>query len=206
MSEGVSKQVSTLKNFEEEVARKRSLAAALLEVKNRQANQDDVVVEMKETELARLELLGNEIRPLFDELPDDNDQFEFGMSNGKPPRLWIDMTAHVSMGHDRRTFRFLKDTRAGRVVLTESSKLELVADAIANYIAERVLERERILQGGWASLQLVEETVAEKERNRKKSAWLNSIWFALGFGISAGALYIWIVHNDWLVSLISQLK
>ena len=206
MSEGVSKYPSVVKNLEEEVARKRSLAAALSEVKNRQANQDDVVVDMKEAELARLELLSNEIRPLFDELPNDNDQFEFGLSNGKPPRLWIDMTAHVSMGHDRRTYRFLKDTKAGRVVLAETSKLELAADAIANYIAERVLERERILQGEWTSLQLVEETAIHNENNRKKSTRLNLIWFVLGFGLSAGALYMWIVHNDWLVSLTSQIK
>ena len=206
MSEGVSKHPSVVKNLEEEVARKRSLAAALSEVKNRQANQDDVVVDMKEAELARLELLCNEIRPLFEELPDDNDQFEFGLSNGKPPRLWIDMTAHVSMGHDRRTYRFLKETKAGRVVLAETNKLELAADAIANYIAERVLERERILQGEWTSLQLAEETAIHKEKSLKKSTQLNFIWFILGFGLSAGALYMWIVHNDWLVSLTSQIK
>jgi hypothetical protein len=206
MSEGVSKHPSAVKNIEEEVARKRSLAAALSDVKNRQANRDDVVVDMKEAELARLELLSDEIRPLFDELPDDNDQFEFGLSSGKPPRLWIDMTAHVSMGHDRRTYRFLKDTKAGRVVLAESNILELVADAITNYIAERVLERERILQGDWTSLKLVEETSVQKEKNRKKAAQLNFMWFVLGFGLSAGALYLWVAHNDWLVSLISQLN
>ncbi len=206
MSEGVSKHPSTVNSLEEKVARKRSLAAALSEAKNRQANQDDVVVDMKEAELARLELLSNEIRPLFDELADDNDQFELGLSNGKPPRLWIDMTAHVSMGHDRRTYRFLRDTKAGRVVLAESNKLELVADAIANYVAERVLLRERILEGEWTSLQLAEETAIHKEQSLKKSARLNLIWFVLGFGLSAGALYMWIVHNDWLVSLTSQIK
>ncbi len=206
MSEGVSKHPSVVKNLEEEVARKRSLAAALSEVKNRQANQDDVVVDMKEAEYARLELLSNEIRPLFEELPDKNDQFEFGLSNGNPPRLWIDMTAQVSMGHDRRTYRFLKDTKAGRVVLAESNNLELVADAIANYIAERVLERERILQGEWTSLKLAEETAIHKEKSLKKSKQLNIIWFILGFGLSAGVLYMWVDHNDWLVSLTSQIK
>lgn len=206
MSEGVNKHPSAVKIFEEEVARKRSLAAALSEVKNRRASQDDVVVDMKEAELARLELLGNEIRPLFDELPEDNDQFEFGLSNGKPPRLWIDMTAHVSMGHDKRTYRFLKDTKAGRVVLAESNNLELVADAISNYIAERVLERERILQGEWTSLKLDEETAIQKENRNKKSTQMSFILFVLGFGLSAGALYLWIVHNDWLVSLVSQIK
>ena len=91
-------------------------------------------------------------------------------------------------------------------MLAETNNLELVADAIVNYIAERVLLRERILQGEWTSLQLEEESAIQKEISHKKSTRLNLIWFILGFGLSAGALYIWIVHNDWLVSLTSQLK
>ena len=202
MSDSVSKHPSVVKNFEEQVARKRSLASALSEVKNRQATQNDVVVDMKEAEFARLELLADEIKPLFDELPDNNNQFEFGLSNGKPPRIWIDMTAHISMGHDRRTYRFLKDTKAGRVVLAESLDLGLVADAVSNYMAERVLEREKILEGEWTSLKLEEETAIHKQRSRTKSAWLNFTWFVLGIGLSAGALYLWLFQKDLLAPLL----
>ena len=206
MSDGVSKHPSVVKNFEEQVARKRSLAAALSEVKNRQATRDDVVVDMKEAEFARLELLADEIKPLFDELPDSNNQFEFGLSNGKPPRIWIDMTAHISMGHDRRTYRFLKDTKAGRVVLAESLDLGMVADAVSNYMAERVLEREKILEGEWTSLKLAEETAIHIQRSRKKSAWLNFIWFVLGAGLSAGALYLWLFEKELLAPLLKMFE
>lgn len=206
MSDGTSNQSSISKNPEEAVARKRSLAAALSEVKNRQASRDDVVVDMKEAERARLELLAEEIRPLFDDLPTDNDQFEFALTNGKPPRLWIDMTTQVSMGHDRRSYRFLKDTRAGRIVLEESSKLETVADAISNYVAERVLEREQILEGEWTSLRLVEATAAGKQRERRKAAWLYVLWFAVGIGVSLGAMYLWVNYKSVLEPFLSWLN
>ena len=190
MSEGVSNHPSVVKNFEERAAQKRSLAAALSDVKNRQASQNDVVVDLKEAEHARLELFGDEVRPLFEQLPDGHDQFEFGLSTGKPPRLWIDMTAHVSMGHDKRTYRFLKDTKAGRVVLAESHDLGIVADAVSNYVAERVLEREKMLEGEWASLLLNEETATQKMKAQKKSSWLNLLWFVCGFGVSAALFYV----------------
>ncbi len=197
MSEGVSNHPNVVKNFEERAARKRSLAAALSDVKNRQASQNDVVVDLKEAEFARLELFGDEVRPLFEQLPDGHDQFEFGLSTGKPPRLWIDMTAHVSMGHDKRTYRFLKDTKAGRVVLAESHDLGMVADTVSNYVAERVLEREQILEGEWSSLLLNEETAIQRAKGYKKSTWLNLLWFVSGFGLSALFFYVW-THQDIL--------
>jgi len=191
VSEGVSNHPNVVKNFEERAARKRSLAAALSDVKNRQASQNDVVVDLKEAEFARLELFGDEVRPLFEQLPEGHDQFEFGLSTGKPPRLWIDMTAHVSMGHDKRTYRFLKDTKAGRVVLAESHDLGMVADTVSNYVAERVLEREKILEGDWNSLLLNEETAIQRAKGYKKSTWLNLLWFVSGFGLSAMLFYLW---------------
>ncbi len=205
MSDGTNNRPTRLDTAKETFARKRSLAAALSEVKNRQASREDVIVDMKDAEHARLELLAEEVRPLFEELPDDNDQFEFALTNGKPPRLWIDMTTHVSMGNDRRTYRFLKDTKAGRVVLAESYTLAVVADAISNYVAERVLERAQILEGEWTSLRLTEATAIGKERSRKKAVWLNLIWFVIGFGSSLGTMYVWINYRSaielWLSSL-----
>ena len=206
MSDGTNNYPPVLNSTEEVVARKRSLAAALSEVKNRQVSRDDVVVDMKEAEHARLELLAEEVRPLFDDLPAGNDQFEFAITNGRPPRLWIDMTTHVSMGHDRRSYRFLKDTRAGRVVLAESNNLKVVADSISNYVAERVLEREQILEGEWSSLRLVEATAVGNERDRKKAIWLNLFWFAIGFGTSLGAMYFWINYQSAFEPLFSMVK
>jgi hypothetical protein len=99
-------------------------------------------------------MLADELRDVFADVPADSDQFLFQMSTGSQPRLWIDMTAFVMVGRDRRTYRFLKDTRLGRTVLLESASVDDVADLVTNYVAERIIERERELEGDWVSKRL----------------------------------------------------
>ncbi|WP_204315774.1 hypothetical protein, partial [Stenotrophomonas maltophilia] len=67
-----------------------------------------------------IEILAQDLKPVFDEVPADDEQWDFAISTGLQPRLWIDATAHVMMGRDRRTYRFVRDTRLGRSVLAES--------------------------------------------------------------------------------------
>jgi hypothetical protein len=59
------------------------------------------------------------------------------------------MTSFVVLARDRRTYRFLKDTRLGRTVIQETAKLEDMADTITHYVAERIVERERAMEGDW---------------------------------------------------------
>jgi hypothetical protein len=127
----------------------RSLRDAIREVRTATAERSDVVVELRDAERARLEMLAEELRAVFNEVPADDEQFIFTVAAGTPPRLWIDMTSFVVMARDRRTYRFLKDTRLGRTVILESAKLEDVADNITHYVAERIVERERALEGDW---------------------------------------------------------
>src|SRR5262249_47505632 len=60
-------------------------------------------------------------------------------------RLWIDVVAHVVMGRDKRMYRFVQDTRFGRIVLAESHDAAVIVDAVAQYVARRMIERERAL-------------------------------------------------------------
>lgn len=126
----------------------KRLAEAIREVKNATADRDDVIIEMREAERMRLELLANELAPVVAEVPEGTDLFDFAISSGLQPRFWIDAVAHVAMGRDKRTFRFLKDTRLGRVVLAESTDLKTVANAVTRYLAERIVERQRLMEGG----------------------------------------------------------
>ncbi|MDQ2703791.1 MAG: hypothetical protein M3Y43_01360 [Pseudomonadota bacterium] len=130
------------------IAQARRLAEIVREVKNAAADRDDVVVELREASRTRLELMATELAPLFAEVPADIDFFDFTISSGLQPRLWIDAVSHVAMARDRRTYRFVKDTRAGRVVLAEDTAIKPVADQVARYVAERLIERERLLEGG----------------------------------------------------------
>lgn len=123
----------------------RRLSQVVREVKIAAAERQDVVVDMKEADRARLELLAEELMPIFDEVPDENEQFDFVISSGLQPRLWIDAVAHVQMGPDRRTYRFVRDTRQGRVVMAETGDMMRAADSVTHYIAERIVERQRFL-------------------------------------------------------------
>jgi len=107
----------------------RKLADAIRDVKNAFADRDDVVVDMREAHRMRLDLLAAELAPVFAEVPTDIDGFDFAVSSGLQPRLWIDAVSHVAMGRDRRTYRFLKDTRIGRVVLAVRVDLQRVREA-----------------------------------------------------------------------------
>jgi hypothetical protein len=122
------------------------LGEAIREVKNAAADRDDVVVELREAQKVRLELLAAELAPVFADVPEDAG-FDFVISSGLQPRLWIDAVSHVTMGRDRRLYRFLKDTRLGRVVLAESHDMKPVADQVIRYVAERIVERDRMLYG-----------------------------------------------------------
>jgi hypothetical protein len=125
----------------------RRLSDAIRDVKNAAADRDDVVVEMREASRMRLDLLAAELAPVFAEVPADVDIFDFAVSSGLQPRLWIDAVSHVTMGRDRRTYRFLRDTRIGRVVLAESTDMKPVADQVTRYVAERIVERQRMMDG-----------------------------------------------------------
>ena len=85
---------------------KRSLKATVSAIKNRRADQEDVVVDMKAAESARLELLAAELQPIIDDIDETDERFDFALSKGSKPRLWIDMSSFVAMGHDKRSYRF----------------------------------------------------------------------------------------------------
>ncbi|MER9066020.1 hypothetical protein NKH84_05555 [Mesorhizobium sp. M0902] len=141
-----------------QIDQSRKLSDAIRDVKNAFADRDDVVVEMREAHRMRLDLLAAELAPVFGDVPTDMDSFDFAVSSGLQPRLWIDAVSHVAMGRDRRTYRFLKDTRIGRVVLAESTEMKVVADQVTRYVAERVVERQRMMEGG------IEQAVAGLKR------------------------------------------
>ena len=159
----------------EAIARaERSLDEAVSLARDRMADRDDVVVEMKAAERGRLELLVEELRPLINDVDPEDPRFEFGLSNGPRPRFWIDATTFVQMGTDRRTYRLLKDRLHDRKLLAETGELSIMADAVSAYIAERVLERRRVLDGEWEALreEQADRPVREPKAKPRKRGWL----------------------------------
>ncbi|HMN87841.1 MAG TPA: hypothetical protein PKA74_17900 [Bauldia sp.] len=148
----------------------RSLRDAIRQVRTASAERSDVVVELRDAERARLEMLADELKSVFAEIPEDNETFLFSVAGGTPPRLWIDMTAFVVMGRDPRTYRFLKDTRLGRTVILETTNLKDMADCITHYVAERIIERERAIEGDWLMKRVLRDEAGRREDARQAIA------------------------------------
>src|ERR1700748_95442 len=109
------------------------------------ADRTGVVVDLRDAEVARLEILNEALDPLFLQVPEQIDLFDRGLSQGETPRLWVDSVAHVLMGRDKRIYRFVQDTRFGRIVLAESHDVSVIVDAVTDYVARRMIEREHAM-------------------------------------------------------------
>jgi hypothetical protein len=153
------------------------LRDALRQARIEAADRTGVVVDLRDAEVARLEILSDALDPLFGQIPDHVDLFDRGLSQGETPRLWIDVVAHVVMGRDKRIYRFVQDTRFGRIVLAESHDVAVIVRAVTDYVARRMVERERAM---------VVTSATDVVGTRRFANWLV---FAIGFVAGAVALF-----------------
>jgi hypothetical protein len=121
------------------------LRDALRQARIESAERTGVIVDMRDADLARLEILNEALDPLFKDIPDDVELFDRALSRGDQPRLWVDAVAHVDMGRDKRTYRFVQDSRYGRKILAESAEPDEIVEGVTKYVARRIIERERAL-------------------------------------------------------------
>ena len=155
------------------------LRDALRKARIEAADRTGVVVELRDAEVARLEIMNEALDPLFVQVPAQVDLFDRGVSEGETPRLWIDVVAHIVMGRDKRIYRFVQDTRFGRIVLAESHDVPVIVDAVTSYVARRMIEREHAM----VATPIVEPAVQKKPRRRGFGM------FVLGFLLGAVALF-----------------
>ena len=169
----------------------RPLHDAVRQVRIEMAEQSGVVVDLRDAEVARLELLNEALDPLFNEIPPEVDMFDRGISRGDNPRLWVDMVAHVHMGRDKRRYRFVQDTRYGRKMLADSNDIKNMVGAITHYVATRLIERERALDD--ASGPAGERMRLDLRSVRRQRRWrlIRTFVFGLilGFAAVLGALW-----------------
>jgi hypothetical protein len=155
------------------------LKEALRQARIESAERSGVVIEMRDAEAVRLEILNDALDPVFAEIPANVDIFDRGVSRGEIPRLWIDITAYVLMGRDKRTYRFVQDTRYGRKVLSETAEIGETAKAITRYVATRLIERDRALADRGVRHELP-----------RQDNWRAAGFFGLGLVIGAAALIL----------------
>ena len=163
------------------------LKQALHDARIEAAERSAVIIDLRDAEMARLEILNEAIDKVFKDIPARHtDYFDRGVSGGVQPRLWLDAITHVVMGNDKRTYRLLTDTANGRRVLEESTEVSPMREAITRYVARRMVAREQALA-----------TTETKEEAPKKSR--AAVIGAFVLGAMAGALAllaaVWFATN-----------
>jgi hypothetical protein len=173
------------------------LREAVHKARVEQAERTSVVVDLRDAEVARLELLNEALAPLFGDIPQGVDLFDRGISRGETPRLWIDAVTHVAMGRDKRVYHLLQDTRIGRRVLAESREIVDIVEAITGYVARRLVERERALAEDPGLFLRVARSEAARERRRRR--WRGVRALLLGFVLGLLALFAaaWLVASQF---------
>jgi hypothetical protein len=160
---------------------KEAMRAARIEAAERSA----VVVELRDAEAARLEILNEALDPVFADIPAEHaDLFDRGLSQGSVPRLWIDMVAHVGMGRDKRTYRLVHDTAYGRRVLAESTETGPIVETVTRYIARRLIARDTALSHP------AEAVPSKTEARARASRGETVLSFVLGIVVGAVALFV----------------
>src|ERR1700754_1381458 len=170
----------------------RRLKEAVRQARIEAAERTSVVVDLRDAEVARLEILNEKLDPVFAEIPSDTDLFDRGISRGDTPRLWIDAVAHVVMGHDKRVYRLVQDTSYGRRVLEESAEAGPIVEAVTRYVARRLVERERSLAGYFPRVSPEAQPRAERRQ------WRWNVAKAFVLGLIAGGLTLFVIA--WLMA------
>jgi hypothetical protein len=114
------------------------------------------------------------------------------------------MTSFVRMGRDRRQYEFVKDTRMGRQMLGETDEREKMARMVTNYVAERMLERERLIEGDWVAMKNYDFSEGENapsenapvSRDNKSDFWSVLFWMLVGVALGAAAMVLWAWFGD----------
>ncbi len=132
-------------------APKPDLAAAVRRARVENAERAEAIADLREIEAGRLALLESALKSVVRQAPPGVDMFDLTLTHGERPRLFLDMVAFVDMGRDRRTYRFFQDTLHGRVLIAESQQADRIVAAVTNYVARRLVERERALASGSAA-------------------------------------------------------
>jgi hypothetical protein len=184
---------------ETELAPQPDLAAAIRQARVENAERAEAIADLREIEMGRLALLESALKPVVGQAPPGVDMFDLALARGDHPRLFVDMIAFVDMAHDRRTYRFHQDTRNGRVLIAESPSVDAIAAAVANYVARRLIERERALASDWRDAQAPQphKTDAQAHKAPQDEAKGPRAWPLAGGGRSSGSEAIEAGAGDW---------
>ncbi len=183
----------------------RSLPETVRIMRDAAADRSDANAGLRNMRIARLELLADELKPVFADVPTEDPQFDFVLSAGLQPRLWIDATAHVALDSDGRTYRFLRDSRIGRSVLAETANASDIKDAVTRHIAERMVERQRMMDGPASAVSDRNKSTGHTSTGRRRPLAMLGEYLSgfvlIVFGAIAGMAILVMILSDLIPEL-----
>lgn len=168
------------------VSRAGRLADALARTRARQETQAREALEQRE---GRMAMLARELDAIADELPEgEAGRFEM-VASLTGDRLVIDPLSYVNLDDDSSDYRLIRQRRDGEQTVLQSADCEEMADGIAAYMAERIVEREGL---GSPAAQLAQQANAPAPIVRKGLGFWGGLWlFVLGGVCTAAALFVY---------------
>lgn len=167
-----------------------TLREAISEARLEEAQNIDLTMDLRSTELARLEILKTSLEGIFDDIPAGDDRFELALVPSTPARLWIDMFTFVELDSEGELYRFVRNERSGRKVLVESRDSGVVRGRITEYVARQIVARERELSGM--------SDMPPLSRKRPRRLRIGLVMSAFVIGVLTGVVGLFAI--GWLIT------
>ena len=163
-------------------AASRSLSEAIRKARLEEAEHLDRTADLRDSEIARLELLKADLETVFAELPPHDDRFNLALVPSRPARLWIDLFTYAAIDEASGAYLFVRNSEEGRRTLYSSTNVADLADRITRYVAREIVRRER-LEAALAEAPRIEPLTAP----RPSGINLSVVIAAFAIGLLAGA-------------------
>jgi hypothetical protein len=124
-------------------ATSRSLHEAVRKARVEEAYQLDETADLRDSEIARLELMKAELQSVFAEISND-DRFTLMLVPSRPARLWVDLFTYVAVDDASGVYLFIRNSESGRRTLYSTASVSEMADRITSYMAREIVRRERL--------------------------------------------------------------
>lgn len=125
-------------------AASRSLREAIRKARLEEAERLDVTADLRDGEIARLDLLKAELETMFADVPVNDDRFNLVLVPSRPARLWIDLFTYVTVDDANGAYLFVRNSENGRRTLFSSTNVIDMTDRVTRYMAREIVRRERI--------------------------------------------------------------
>jgi hypothetical protein len=125
-------------------ATSRSLHEAVRKARVEEAYRLDETADLRDSEIARLELMKAELQAVFAEIPANDDRFTLMLVPSRPARLWVDLFTYVAVDEASGAYLFIRNSESGRRTLYSTASVSEMADRVTNYMAREIVRRERL--------------------------------------------------------------